>query len=63
MPSRDLQAYLFDVDEECRLVMEFTSGSSAEAYAGDSLLRSAVERRLEIIDEALSAMCRRSAAR
>ena len=54
MPPRDLRAYLLDVAEACQLVMEFTRGSSAEAYAGDPLLRSAVERQLEISSSALT---------
>jgi hypothetical protein len=54
MPPRDLRAYLFDVAEACRLVEEFTRGKSAADYAGDSLLRSGVERQLEIVGEALN---------
>jgi uncharacterized protein with HEPN domain len=54
MPPRDLRAYLFDIAEACRLVDEFTRGKSADDYAGDPLLRSGVERQLEIVGEALS---------
>ena len=54
MPPRDLRAYLFDVAEACRLVEEFTRGKSAADYAGDPLLRSGVERQLEIVGEALT---------
>jgi len=54
MPPRDLRAYLFDIAEACRRVGDFTRGKTAEDYAGDELLRSGVERQLEIIGEALS---------
>jgi uncharacterized protein with HEPN domain len=54
MPPRDLRAYLFDIAEACRLVEAFTEGGSAQAYASDPMLRSAVERQLEIVGEALS---------
>lgn len=51
---RDPRAYLFDIAESCRLVLEFTKGRSLERYATDPMLRSAVERQLEIVGEALS---------
>lgn len=54
MPPRDLRAYLFDIAEACDLVFQFTKGRSAERFATDPMLRSAVERQLEIMGEALS---------
>lgn len=54
MPPRDLRAYLFDITEACQLVGDFTRGKSAADYASDPLLRSGVERQLEIVGEALS---------
>ena len=54
MPPRDLRAYLFDIAEACRLVDDFTRGKSAEDYDHEPLLRSGVERQLEIVGEALS---------
>jgi hypothetical protein len=38
----------------CRLVDDFTRGKSADDYANEPLLRSGVERQLEIVGEALS---------
>jgi uncharacterized protein with HEPN domain len=54
MPPRDLRAYLFDIAEACRLVDDFTRGKSADDYGHEPLLRSGVERHLEIVGEALS---------
>ena len=54
MPPRDLRAYLFDIAEASRLVGDFTRAKSGNDYARDPLLRSAVERQLEIVGEALS---------
>jgi len=54
MSQRDVRAYLFDIAEACRLVLEFTRTRSAGDYATDPMLRSAVERQLEIMGEALA---------
>lgn len=48
-----LKKRLFDVLEACRAIMTFTHAKDAAAYERDLLLRSAVERQLEIIGEAL----------
>jgi uncharacterized protein with HEPN domain len=50
---RDQRAWLLDVLAACDLLADFTKGKSFEDYAADALLRSAVERQLEIIGEAL----------
>ncbi|SFC97118.1 Uncharacterized conserved protein, contains HEPN domain [Thiohalospira halophila DSM 15071] len=50
---RDPRAYLWDAREAALRVAEFTEGASEERYLGDALLRSAVERQLEIVGEAL----------
>jgi uncharacterized protein with HEPN domain len=43
---------LLDVAEACRAVARFTAGRDSAAYLADEMLRSAVERKLEIIGEA-----------
>jgi uncharacterized protein with HEPN domain len=46
--------YLYDVQEACRLLIQFTSGKSLKDYLSDAMLRSAVERQFEIIGEAIN---------
>ncbi len=50
---RDLRKYLYDIDQACLLLKEFTGGKSFADYSTDAMLRSAVERQFEIIGEAL----------
>ncbi|MGH8474800.1 MAG: HepT-like ribonuclease domain-containing protein [Methylococcales bacterium] len=52
--QRDPRAYLWDVREAAAAILEFVAGKSYDDYAGDRLLRSAVERQFEIIGEALN---------
>lgn len=47
-------AYLWDVHAAGRRVGSFTAGLTPEEYASDDLRKSAVERQLEIIGEALN---------
>ncbi len=49
----DIAKYLHDVLQACRLLAEFTRNKSFEDYADDPLLRSAVERQLIVVGEAL----------
>jgi uncharacterized protein with HEPN domain len=50
---RDRRAYLWDVLEAIRLIDSFVSAKTLEQYSSDAMIRSAVERQLEIIGEAL----------
>lgn len=51
---RDGRAYLRDVREAAALIEQFTMGRDLGSYRTDSMLRSAVERQLAIIGEALN---------
>lgn len=55
---RDTRAWLLDIVAACDLVSEFTADKTFDEYAGNVLLRSAVERQLEIVGEALRAAVR-----
>jgi len=56
MTLRDRRAFLWDMLQAARSVLAFTSGRTFEEYLGDLMLRSAVERQLEIVGEALRQM-------
>ncbi len=51
--------YLWDVLQAAALVDEFLGDSSLEDYLEDPFLRSAVERQLQIVGEALAQLSRR----
>ena len=53
MKQLDIRKYLFDINEACELLFQFTAGKSFADYAADPMLRSAVERQFEVIGEAL----------
>ena len=50
--------YLFDIRKAADLLNQFTRGKNFDDYAGDAMLRSAVERQFEIIGEAISQFSR-----
>ena len=50
--DRDDVAWLWDMLMSCRNVERFVAGRSLEDYENDVLLRSAVERQIEMIGEA-----------
>jgi uncharacterized protein with HEPN domain len=54
MPPRDIRAYLLDAQEACKAVAAFLAGVKQEQYHSDLLLRSAVERQLLIVGEAVN---------
>jgi uncharacterized protein with HEPN domain len=51
--ERDPRCLLWDVREGADAILRFTAGKSADDYLADEMLRAAVERRFEIIGEAL----------
>ena len=55
---RDPRAYLWDVREAADAIASFVQSRSFDDYAGDLMLRSAVERQLAIIGEALSQLAK-----
>lgn len=51
---RDLRKYFYDIDQVCKLLVDFTSGKTLSDYMSDAMLRSAVERQFEVVGEALN---------
>jgi uncharacterized protein with HEPN domain len=58
----DPRAYLWDVREAALAIQEFVAGMDVATYAATPLVYSAVERKFEIIGEALGQLARRDAA-
>jgi len=58
----DAAAHLWDASSAGHLVEEFVAGTSVDQYIGDALLRSAVERQLAIVGEALNKLSKVDAA-
>lgn len=56
--DRDPRLYLTDVVDAADAVASYTDGMDLTAYEADRLVRDAVERRLEIVGEALSRLSR-----
>jgi len=52
------QKYLYDIARASAAAMEFVAGKNFSDYASDLVLRSAVERQLEIVGEALAQLAR-----
>jgi uncharacterized protein with HEPN domain len=58
----DPRAYLWDVREAVLAIQEFVKGMNVSTYAATPLVHSAVERKFEIIGEALGQLARRDVA-
>ena len=54
MSQRERKLFLWDILEAGSEILRFTEGKDFAAYQQDSMLRAAVERKFEIIGEALS---------
>ncbi|MEA3365463.1 MAG: HepT-like ribonuclease domain-containing protein, partial [Candidatus Hydrogenedentes bacterium] len=52
----DAQKYLYDMLDSCRFLLQFTVGRGPDDLRNDRPFRSAVERELQIIGEALIAL-------
>jgi uncharacterized protein with HEPN domain len=57
---RDVRAYLFDIIEACDAIVFALSAIDLDAYKGNRLVRSAVEREFTIIGEAVLILSRRA---
>jgi uncharacterized protein with HEPN domain len=57
--QRDQRAYLWDICNSADLIWGFLANRTLADYRRDPMLRSAVERQLEIIGEALAQLIRR----
>ena len=62
MQPRDPRAFLWDVREAARAIQSFTAGLDAHAYVGNELVQAAVERKFEVIGEALNQLAKLDAA-
>jgi uncharacterized protein with HEPN domain len=60
--QRDPRAFLWDVRESALAIQTFTAGMDAGAYAANEMAQSAVERKFEIIGEALNQLAKLDAA-
>lgn len=53
MPLRNSKKYLYDIVNCCEFVLEMTKEKTVEDYKNDRIFRSALERELQIIGEAM----------
>ena len=58
--DRKIEKLLFDIDEAANRIFEFCQGKTLEDYSLDVFLRSAVERQLEIVGEAINRLWRQA---
>lgn len=59
MPRRSRKAYLWDIADSCRAIVEFVRGRGLSDLEQDRMLRRAVERELSIVGEAVNQATRR----
>jgi len=53
MSQRDPEKYLYDILSSCEFLLEFTHNKTVDDYTKDRAIRSAIEREMQIIGEAL----------
>ena len=56
--QRDPRAFLWDVREAALAIQSFVSGMDAQAYEANAMAQAAVERKFEIIGEALNQLAK-----
>ena len=56
--QRDPRAYLWDVREAALAIQSFIVGMDAASYEGNELVQAAVERKFEVIGEALNQLAK-----
>lgn len=54
----EAKKYLYDIQQAAGLIAAFTAGKQFADYASEAMLRAAVERKFEIIGEALAQLAR-----
>ena len=54
MPLRNPQKYLYDIIDCCEFLLDFTKDKTIADYKNDRAFRSAAERELQIIGEAIT---------
>jgi uncharacterized protein with HEPN domain len=52
--QRDVRAFLSDIKQAGRDIIDFTAGSTFDQYAANKMMRMAVEREFSIIGEAIA---------
>lgn len=57
--ERDPRAFLWDARDAADAILGFVAGVNFEQYAGNPMLHSAVERKFEIMGEALNQLSKR----
>ena len=60
--QRDPRAFLWDVRESALAIQTFTAGMTADEYEESDLVQAGVERKFEIIGEALNQLAKADAA-
>lgn len=51
--TRDPEKFVYDMLDACRFLLEMTAGHTVDRYKSDRAFRSAIERELQVIGEAM----------